>query len=375
MEIILGTGEMIRTGAGAVEGATMWQDQKWGLGPSVDGIFSQSNFGVITKMGFWIRPAHEGYRMGRIHLKNFDDIHKMYELDTRLHNMEICNGMTAMGSPLYGSMPAGMHMEPITDREHMRLIEVKNSLRPDPGPLAKYGEAHNKAFWTIELKYHGPNSVTLAQWEYTKDVFRQEVPGCWFQEYDPLTFPLDKKTFDSLNTPGYVEKVHLGIPSLARFAMSMRSEFNPNPALGHIWFAPMIPKNGVEVLKAQEVLQKETDRLGVKLPFKYYAEMPLLWYPRAGIYLAGWGVSDDPAVNRRTREQYIELTQICADHGWTEYRAPAQMHKEVVKMANNYNDHALMRFHETIKDAIDPNGILSAGRYGIWPKHLREDKS
>ena len=25
----------------------------------------------------------------------------------------------------------------------------------------------------------------------------------------------------------------------------------------------------------------------------------------------------------------------------------------------------------TLKDAIDPNGILSAGRYDIWPKHLR----
>ena len=25
-----------------------------------------------------------------------------------------------------------------------------------------------------------------------------------------------------------------------------------------------------------------------------------------------------------------------------------------------------------IKDAVDPNGILSPGRYGVWPKHLRK---
>jgi FAD/FMN-containing dehydrogenase len=31
----------------------------------------------------------------------------------------------------------------------------------------------------------------------------------------------------------------------------------------------------------------------------------------------------------------------------------------------------LIRFHEALKDAVDPNGILSPGRYGIWPKHLR----
>ena len=29
----------------------------------------------------------------------------------------------------------------------------------------------------------------------------------------------------------------------------------------------------------------------------------------------------------------------------------------------------------SIKDALDPNGIISAGRYGVWPKHLRKDRA
>ena len=40
----------------------------------------------------------------------------------------------------------------------------------------------------------------------------------------------------------------------------------------------------------------------------------------------------------------------------------------------SYNDHALLEFLETIKDAVDPNGIMSAGRYAIWPRHLRDAK-
>ena len=42
-------------------------------------------------------------------------------------------------------------------------------------------------------------------------------------------------------------------------------------------------------------------------------------------------------------------------------------------MADQYsfNNHALRRFNETLKDAIDPNGILSPGRGGIWPKAHR----
>lgn len=29
---------------------------KWGYGPYVDGLFTQSNFGVVTKMGLWLMP-------------------------------------------------------------------------------------------------------------------------------------------------------------------------------------------------------------------------------------------------------------------------------------------------------------------------------
>jgi 4-cresol dehydrogenase (hydroxylating) len=38
----------------------------------------------------------------------------------------------------------------------------------------------------------------------------------------------------------------------------------------------------------------------------------------------------------------------------------------------SFNDHAMRRFHETLKDAVDPNGILSPGKSGIWPRHLRD---
>jgi 4-cresol dehydrogenase (hydroxylating) len=31
-----------------------------------------------------------------------------------------------------------------------------------------------------------------------------------------------------------------------------------------------------------------------------------------------------------------------------------------------------MRMSETIKEALDPNGILSPGKQGIWPKRITE---
>jgi hypothetical protein len=36
-----------------------WQSFQYGYGPYIDGIFTQSNFGIVTKMGLWLMPKTE----------------------------------------------------------------------------------------------------------------------------------------------------------------------------------------------------------------------------------------------------------------------------------------------------------------------------
>jgi 4-cresol dehydrogenase (hydroxylating) len=75
-------------------------------------------------------------------------------------------------------------------------------------------------------------------------------------------------------------------------------------------------------------------------------------------------------MNKAARATFLRLIKLCGSRGWGEYRIHAAYMDEAISFYN-YNSGALHRFHETLKDAVDPNGILSAGRYGIWPRHLR----
>lgn len=54
MEVALTTGEMLRTGFGRIPGARAAGAARFGVGPALDGLFSQSNFGVVTELSLWL---------------------------------------------------------------------------------------------------------------------------------------------------------------------------------------------------------------------------------------------------------------------------------------------------------------------------------
>jgi 4-cresol dehydrogenase (hydroxylating) len=78
----------------------------------------------------------------------------------------------------------------------------------------------------------------------------------------------------------------------------------------------------------------------------------------------------DETQSRRAYETSKLLVREAAKHGCGEYRVHLDF-MDVAAEQYSFGDHAYRRFCESIKDAVDPNGILAPGRHGIWPAAMR----
>jgi (+)-pinoresinol hydroxylase len=344
MEVVLPNGELMRTGMGALPNSKTWQQYRYGFGPYVDGMFSQSNFGVVTKMGVWLLPEPEAYRDGTVAVARHDDLVPFVETLTYLYNSQIVQGTMALDSPLltYRVSKGG------------GVVDLPGDI--SVAELERVGREQNMPYWSAELHFYGPAKVVDLQWEYTKEKF-SAIPGATFKEGRFYKFP------PQLTDSETVLRQALGIPNLQVFGFLGKTQ-------GHMDFSPIIPFSGEAVFEALQALGDVYHAMGVP-PRNQFISLPWAFFPRAFVFLFGFPIMHDVEFNKKNRETFRALIKACAEHGWGEYRTHIAYMDDVAAVYS-YNNHALWRFHETIKDALDPNGILSPGKQGIWPKSMRK---
>ena len=59
MQVVLASGEVLDTGFGHYPNAKATHLFPYGVGPFLDGLFTQSNFGIVTRIGIWLMPKSE----------------------------------------------------------------------------------------------------------------------------------------------------------------------------------------------------------------------------------------------------------------------------------------------------------------------------
>jgi 4-cresol dehydrogenase (hydroxylating) len=355
LEVVLANGDLVRTGMGAMPNAQTWATFKYGLGPDLDGLFSQSNFGVVTKMGFRMTREPQALMTGIITLPRHSDIHQAVPIFRQLIDQGVIRGQFGLLSPVAEDAYKVGYPD---DGPFWKLMEQPQ--QPSDPEYDAFFQAAGKPAWTAFLTFLGMEEVVQAQWASVKKCLGA-IDGASFQEMPMTRFPLSEAQRAAIPVKSWE-------PSLSAFAMGTRAQGGwPTASTGHIFFSPIHPLTSHDILKARFEFTRVLRKLKVKT---VDGNMALLSDRYAGIVM-GLRLTEDVGENARVRAAYLELVKVGTALGYGEYRTHAMFMGEVVD-GFSFNNHALLRLAETLKDAIDPNGIISAGRYGIWPKYLRK---
>jgi len=340
MEVVLPNGELLRTGMGAMPGSNTWQLFKYGYGPYVDGMFTQSNFGVVTKMGIWLMPEPPGYRPYMISFQREEDLEQVVDILRPLKVGSVIQNAATLRSLL---LVAGINA-------------TKSQYFKGPGPIPDSAAKQIMAdqdigMWNFYGALYGPPPVMDTLWSVIRDAFAR-VPGAKFY------FPEDRKQDNDVLK--HRAQTMRGVPRLTEYGF-----VNWVGGGGHIGFSPVSPIKGSEAMKQYTMVRDRMHEHG----FDYMSVFAIGWREMHHVVELIFDRHDAESRNK-AHELFGILVREAAAAGYGEYRTHISFMDQIAK-TYGWNDGATMKFNNLLKDAIDPNGILAPGKQGIWPRRYR----
>jgi 4-cresol dehydrogenase (hydroxylating) flavoprotein subunit len=343
MEVVLANGDVMRTGMGAMPGNRSWHLYKRGLGPTPDQLFMQSGFGIVTKMGVWLMPYPEVYMPFWVRVWNDDDLGPVVDTLRKLMLDDTIRMVPQiLNTVAYGSV--------FTTR-----AEWWTGSGPiPPEGLERLARGLDVGRWLMRAALYGDEAVVDLRFAKVKAAFERIGADVWGTKVAPEDIP-------SLENPA--ERVQGGVPSLDINAMTA---WYGGEEGGHIGFSPIAPLTGRDAIALRDLLRGMIEEAGLD----YIAAMlPINARSFAHITLIIFDTKNEPQA-RAAYDVARRLVRDAAKLGYGEYRA----HLDFMDLAAeqySWNDHAYRRFCETLKDALDPQGILAPGKQGIWPRSMR----
>jgi 4-cresol dehydrogenase (hydroxylating) flavoprotein subunit len=339
MEVVLPNGDLVRTNMGAMKGNKAAHLFPFSFGPSWDQMFTQSNMGIVTKAGLWMQPAPESVLGLSIEIPKEEDIG--WVIDTL--------------APLKIS---GLIDQSIFVPSWLGKMVLKGQRRdfydkPGAIPEARVQELlkeHKLGYWHVLVRLYGEESVNKAKAEIVKKAFAKHIKTPmaeeWWRTGDPI-IAVDPT---------------MGAPSAV--ALQMGDWVGGRGA--HMGFSPVVPATSKHVLdqlrRSRKIIaDHDTDfYASFTIGGRFANNINMLMYDR-----------DNAKQTANMRKLFDALVRDAAANGYGEYRTHIGWMDQVASTFD-FNDHAMRKLNEKVKDALDPNGILAPGKQGVWPAAYRD---
>jgi len=360
-EVILPTGECIDTGFGRFPGAKAGALGRWGVGPSLDGVFSQSSFGIVTRMTVWLMPAPESFQAFFFSCKDNEGLGPIIDALRPLR----------LNGTLRSVMHIGNDYKVLAATSRYPWAETGGQTPLSPTVMAELRQKLTIGSWTGSGGLYG----TRAQVREARSQLRKALAG----KVDRLRFVDDRllklmarltKPFSLLTgwdisrTIKVIAPVYglmKGVPTDSTLAsvywrkrIDVPAQMDPDrDGCGLLWCSPVVPNTGAH---ATEVTQLATD---VLLKHGFEPQISISLATERSLFCVTTLSYDRnvPGEDDRAMECYRVLVEELLARGYPPYRLNVSSMR-YSERAGSYTD--LLR---GLKEVFDPNHILAPGRY------------
>ena len=344
MEVVLADGSLLRTGMGAIPESKSWHVYKRGLGPVLDPLFVQSNFGIVTRMGYWLMRKPQAYAPLFLTVPRDSQLEQAIDILRELRLDGVIRGVPVMQN----TITLASHFPELLGKMQGASATLSEEKLQELADVSGVGR------WGMRTAVWGDDVVVEHHVARIKEAW-SAIDGSRVDH--ERTFRRDE--WDEI--VHFVDKVQAGIPNLDML------ESLPDH-IGHVGVSPAVPLVGENV---REVVDLFEDIVLTQAKVNFVAGICVA-SERSALIVSGLAFDTSNEEQTATAFETVKtMVREAGKLGYGEYRA----HLDFMDLAAeqySFGDFAYRRFVEKIKDAVDPAGILSSGRHGIWPANRRE---
>lgn len=331
MELVLANGEVYRTGMGGVEGDKAWQVFKWGYGPTLDGMFTQANYGICTKLGFWLMHKPPVIKPFEIQFDEETDIAEIVEFIRPLRINQVIPNSVVIAGVLWEASTAGVRRSDYTTEPGATPDAILKQIQKDK----------HLGAWNVYCALYGTKEQVEVNWNIVTGALKQLGKGRIVTEEEAAgTEPFT-----------YRAKLMSGVPNLREFGL-----YNWRGGGGSMWFAPVSQAKGAECDKQYALAKQILNKHGLD----YVGEFIVGWRDMHHVIDVLYDRTN-PEETKRADACFNELLDEFEKRGYAVYRVNTRF---MDRVADSYGP-VKRRLEHTLKRALDPNNILAPGKSGI----------